>query len=154
MTDDRGVTMWRAYWPVAVLAVTFLTVVVLFGTYLTARQHTAEARAEKQRRAICAILATIPGRIPPEIMRARIAFARPGRPRDCEAVTRPTAKHTPTPRPTPTPTATVVITSSLPRPAVTVTEKPRPTATRSPRPSPSPTPSPSQTCIPLTRICT
>src|SRR5436305_10629279 len=120
--------MWRAYWPVAVLAVTFLAVVVLFGTYLTARQHTAEARAEKQRRAICAILANIPGHLPPEIMRARIVFARPGHPHDCEAVTRPPVKRTPTPtpRPAPTPTATVVITRSLPRPAVTVTATPRP----------------------------
>jgi hypothetical protein len=143
-------TRSRVSWPAVTVAVALLLVVALSGRYLAARQRVADGRAEKQRRAICAILANIPGEVPAEIRTARRAFARDGHPGDCEPIRRSHGK----PRPTPTVTATVAprpgptrTVTPAPVPAVTVTRTatPRPTATPSTRPTPTPTPS--RTCV-------
>lgn len=142
---------WRAYWPVTLLAVTFLLVAGIFGTYLNGRQQVANDRAEKQRKVICAILANIPGRIPTEIAEARKVFARPGHPNDCRVVAakgKPTPQPTVTVSPSPRPTVVVVVRPS-PQPAVTVTAtpRPRPTPTGTVSPTPYPSPTPSRTCV-------
>lgn len=144
------------YWVLWLVAGGFFIVALIFANYLTGRQHIADGRQhnadvrnERQRKAICAILATIPGRIPPEIADARRAFARPGHPDDCRPVVHPTPTRTPLPQPTvitvPPPQGTVIIV----RPAPPTT--PTPAQPRTPSPRPKPTPSPSRTCI--TTIC-
>lgn len=148
MRDEVQKVAWRAYWPVTLLAVTFLLVAGIFGNYLISRQQVADDRAEKQRRAICAILANIPGHIPAEIAAARLVFARPGHPADCRVVAHSTVKRTPQPTVTVVPSSreTVIII----RPGRTSTPKPPPTPAptpTSPTPTPSPTPKPSQTCV-------
>ena len=135
----------RRYWPLWLSSAVLLIVIVLFGTYLRERQEMADARAEKQRQAICAILANIPGHIPPEIAHARHVFARPGHDGDCQPIPKP--KVTPLPSPTPQPTRTVVLV--VPQASAGATS-PRPAPSRSPStkpaPKPTPTPSPSPTC--------
>lgn len=150
MRSDVQAVAWRAYWPVALLAVTFLLVVSLFGTYLTARQHVADERAARQRAAICAILANIPGHIPREIAAARTVFARAGHPADCMPVVHPRPKASPAPTVTlsPAPQPTVIVVRPAPA-AASTTPKPqpsRPTPTRTPTRRPTASPSPTRTC--------
>lgn len=137
----------RRYWPLWLIAGTVLLETLIFAGYLLHRQDAANIRTEKQRQAICAILANIPGRVPTEIERARVVFAPAGHPTACA----------PLPGATPSPTpvrvyingkpATIIVNPPPPqhsqsRPTATRTASPRPTGTPTPSPSPSRTPSP------------
>lgn len=123
---------WR-YWPLWAFASAVLIGAVIFAGYLTNRANLADQRNERQRAAICAILANIPGQVPTEIQHARVVFAN--RPGDCN----PIKGATPKPEP-------IHVTING-KPGVIVVNPPRQTTvterTPSPRPSPSPQPSPS-----------
>lgn len=145
--------IWRRYWPVDLLALVLLVVVLLFAGFLTHRQQLADRRAERQRSAICAILASIPTRHPsPAIDDARRVFARHGHPDDCKARPMPSPKPSPQRPPRIVVRPTLIPQPPAPGPVVTVTASPRPHQTPSPtrspthRPTHSPSPSPSPTC--------
>lgn len=136
----------RRYWPLWLLAACLLVITAAFGTYLTDRQREANRQHERERAAICAILANIPGHVPYAIERARRVFAR--RAGECQPITR----HSPRPQASAhpqveRPAATVIV-----QPSRQPTPSPTPTRTRTPRPKPShtptprPSPSPSPTC--------
>jgi hypothetical protein len=149
----------RRYWLVDLLAVIVAVLAVTFVVYLDGRQHVADQRAEKQRQAICAILANIPGHIPPEIAHARIVFARPGHPADCSPAAAHRTTRTPTPAPrtvAPGPQVTVIV---VPAPATTGSSPSRAASPR-PTPRPSPTsspashrPTPAPTCLRVGPLC-
>ena len=148
--------IWRRYWPLMVTALCVFAALALMGLYLLHRAsetrnlaHTLAVQTERQREAICAILANIPGHVPTEIQHARTVFAPAGHPDGCEPL--PGA----TPKPSPVRVfidgkpATIIVNPPAPRPA----SSPTPSRTASPRPSPKPSrtphpkPSPSPTCL-------
>jgi hypothetical protein len=155
--SQQARTVWQRYWPVDLLAVVVVALVLIFGTVLSQRTsdakqlaRTLDKQTQRQRQAICAILANIPGQVPPEIINARRVFARPGHPDDCQPLPHSSPSPSPTPRPTPAPTMTRTVfvvpaqggASATPptgAPPASRTASPRPTPTRTASPSPSPT---------------
>lgn len=151
--------IWRRYWPLMVTAICVFVAFAFMGLYLLHRAsetrnlaHTLAVQSERQRAAICAILANTPGRVPVEIQHARAVFAPVGHPRACRPL--PGA----TPKPTPVRVyingkpATILVNPPAPaptqaRPSPSRTASPRPTPTPSRTPHPKPKPSPSPTCL-------
>lgn len=146
--------VWRRYWPLHLVAVGFFVVVLIFARYLEARQHAAEARDERTRLSLCAILDRIPEHIDSGMDKARtldrcgaphpptVFFGRP--------FPRPTVIVRPQPTVTaaPSPAATATVTA---RPSVSPTPTRTPSPQRSPSPTPTPSPSRSGVCLPV--IC-
>jgi hypothetical protein len=169
---DSRRTVWQKYWAIDLVAIVVLVVVVIFAAVMSerasqARQlaHTLAVQAERQRQAICDMLASTPSNVPPNIARDRDIFARPSHPDEC----RPRPGVTPKPQPVRVTInghpATIVVNppaqpapaASSPSPSRTASPRPQPRPTRSPTarpaPSPTPTPSPSPTCLILGHIC-
>lgn len=139
--SDRGV-LWLAVG----LATLGVSVAGVIG-YLFHRAQLADERTERQRIAICSILANIPGDVPKPIADARTVFARPGHIGDCQPIRHPQVTAAPTPRPSPAPTQTVIVItpssssahhSHAPRQQPSHTPAPSPSHSPTPRPSPSP----------------
>lgn len=129
----------------ALQALSFIAIILL-GLYLDHRRAASDARAEKERKGVCAIL----DHIPPDddgIDAARTSFrckpyvAPPPipKPRKTSAIEQPGAQ----------PPGTRVTVTVAPQPQATRTNKPRPSKS----PSAKPTPTPSPTRPPLVDIC-
>ena len=145
--------VWRRYWPLMVTAICVFVAFAFMGLYLLHRasetRNLARALAvqsERQRAAICAILANIPGKAPPEITHARAVFAPPEDPAAC----RPVPGATPTPSPVRVfingKPATIIVNPpapSSPSPSRTASPQPGPRPSRTPHPKPKPSP----TCL-------
>jgi hypothetical protein len=155
---------WRA--PLITFAAAVTVAITALGWYLVHRAQHADARNELLRRDLCALLAQPISDVPREITKARVDWARPGHPGECQP-----AKGV-VPKPIPVrviinghPATIIVNPPAEPQPA----PLPSPTPSRSrhhghnrkPSPAhhhghhrpPSPTPSPSPTCLILGHIC-
>jgi outer membrane biosynthesis protein TonB len=165
---DSRRTVWQKYWAIDLVAIVMLVVVVIFAAVMSerasqARQlaHTLAVQAERQRQAICDMLASTPSNVPPNIARDRDIFARPSHPDEC----RPRPGVVPKPQPVHVtinghPATIIVNPPAQPAPQVKQVKpsprpQPRPTRSPTPRPTPrpTPTPSPSPTCLILGHIC-
>ena len=137
-----GADVIRRYWPLWTVATAALAAGIIFAIVITSliatvshRAALADQRNERERTAMCAVLSTIPGSVPPEIAAARIVYAPTRHPKACQYV--------PGAHPTPSPMVVRVLVNGQPAVIVVNPPSPRPSPSRTatPRPRPRPTPS-------------